>query len=291
MRASTIRVLAAAAGAVVGALVALLGSTSYRAHVTMLVAHGSTLPKSSEEALQGARTVSALAVSDAVASRVAASLALRDSEVAGRLSARPQGSSGLLRLSATQGSGERAVRVAQQAGLVVSQLVHTRFGSSGLRAAIWDPARGAEKLRPSAPLDAGLGAAAALALAALALFALRPRPAAGLRDESSQSRRVSPPAPEPAREPEPTPSRALVSDESSQSREPLAAAPPAPLEPEPGRFSLAALEQAAVAAPLPPGRREEIDAYLDALREQADEHGLLPDYLAPMVREVFGDLI
>jgi hypothetical protein len=61
-----------------------------------------------------------------------------------------------------------------------------------------------------------------------------------------------------------------------------------PLEPEPGRFSVRALEQAVAHAPA--ARREELDAYLDALRPQTNGDGLLPPALASVVREVFGDL-
>lgn len=284
---------AAIAGGLVGAAIALAAGTQHRAQVTMLVARGSALPRSSEEALQGARTVSALVDTDAVDSRVAAALRLDERTVASALSARPRGSSGLVVLTAVRPRADDAARLAQQAGLVVSQLVLTRLGSTGLRASIWDPARRAGTVGRPAALEAALGALAAAALAAAALAALRRRP-------SGAPAGPAPPEPGavPAFEPETPPETGTVP--ASAPETPLAvpletgtvpafeSGPAEPLEPEPQRFSVRALEQAVAGAP--PGRREELDAYLEALRPQADEAGLLPRSLAPVVREVFGDL-
>lgn len=285
-----LRVLVAAAilGAAIGAIVGALSPTSYRASVTMLVAHGGGLPRSSQEALQGARTVSALAVTESVSSRVASSLHLDDAAVRRSLSARPRGSSGLVVVTATASSPERAVRVAQQAGLVISELVLTRVGSSGLRAAIWDPARPTGVEAPSAPLDALWGALAAAALAALAVAALRWRP---LRRETGtvpafEQEIASETGTVPASEPELPPVTGTVPGFAPEPAE-----PPAPLEPEPGRYSLPALERLIAAAPLEPARRDELDAYLAALRGREDASGLLPESLAPVVGEVFGDLL
>lgn len=284
---------AAVVGALAGAAIALGGSPRHRAEVTMLVARGSALPRSSEEAVQGARTVSALVDTDAVESRVAAELRLAEATVARSLSARPRGSSGLVVLTAERPTSDGAIRLAQQAGLVVSQLVLTRFGSAGLRASIWDPARAAGTERPSAALDALYGALAAAALAALAVAALRlPRrpPREAATETHTETGTV------PAFEPETPPEAGTVPafEAEIEGEVPLETGTvPAfeqeSLEPEPGRYRVRALEQAVAAAP--PERRDELDAYLSALRPQADERGLLPAGLASVVRDVFGDLL
>jgi hypothetical protein len=90
---------AAVVGALVGAAIGLSGSTRHRARVTMLVARGSALPRSPEEALQGARTVSALVDTDAVDSRVAAARLGRARRADG---------------GAADGRGRRAARAARR---------------------------------------------------------------------------------------------------------------------------------------------------------------------------------
>src|SRR4051794_17914787 len=137
----------AVAGAVAGLVLGMLLSTAYEARTTLLVAHGSSLPKSSDEARQGAATVAALAESDTVAASVADSLGVP----APGIDAAPSGRSGLVVLRVRGSSAEEAVRTAQQAGLTVSQLVATRLSGARLQATIWDPARGAGKRHPRPP--------------------------------------------------------------------------------------------------------------------------------------------
>lgn len=231
-----LRGLAAAvvAGLAAALLYELLAPARYEATATVLVAHGGRLPASSPEALQGARTVAALAAGETVARAVASALRIAPPQV----TASPRGSSGLVELHVRTSSAATAVRAAQQAGLVVSQLVATRFSTSGVSATIWEPAQAAERVRPSAASAAG--AAVLAALAALAAVALLGR------------RRVPP--------------RPLVE----------------------GRLHVAALERRA-AAEAGRARADELRAYAKALRAHADEHGVLPATVEPVVRQIFDD--
>jgi hypothetical protein len=261
---------AVAVGTLAGVAWALLSPPAYEASVTVLVAHGTRLPASSEEALQGARTVAALAESETVRTGIADSLGIAPPA----LDARPKESSGLVVIRVRAGSASRATRAAQQAGLVVSQLVATRLSGSGIRATIWDPAGGARSRGHSLPLAAALGALLGLAAAA---FALR-RPA---RLRRPQHDRPDAPAPVPPRADPPG--------------APAPAPAPAPLAPPPGadgeRFRLATLEALAADAALPQADADELRAYLVAFRGEADGDGLLPASLGPVVRDVFGRLL
>jgi capsular polysaccharide biosynthesis protein len=282
--------LALLAGAMVGALVGfawvLLSPPTYEATVTLLVARGSQLPKSSEEARQAARTVAGLAEGETVATSVADTLRIPPPHV----DASAQGGSGLVVLRVRQASPQRAVRAAQQAGLTVSRLVSTRLSSSGLQASIWDPARHARKLRPRLLLAVVLGALLGLAAAALRPF-LRRRPSRA----EPKAVPIAPPALPAAQstvEPEPEPAVEVVPIPIPiPIPVPEPPAGPLELEPEPGRFNLAALERLVAQAPLDGERADELRAYLAAFRGQEDEHGLLPASLEQVVYEVFAGLV
>jgi capsular polysaccharide biosynthesis protein len=271
---------AAAGGAIAGLAVALVSAPTYEASATLLVAHGSQLPKSSEEAAQAARTVAGLAEGETVATSVADSLRIPRPHI----DASAVGGSGLVVVRVRQHAPGEAVRAAQQAGLTISQLVSTRLPSSGLQASIWDPARHARKLRPLLTLEIVLGAL--LGLAAAALWAsLRRRPAPAV----PQAVPAAPPAlPEPELEPEPP---AMPEPESAVDPQPTPPAGPLELEPQPGRFSLAALEQLVAQSRLDADRADELRAYLTAFKGQEDEHGLLPASLEPVVYEIFTGLV
>src|SRR4051812_29738760 len=171
----------------------MLLSTAYDARTTLLVAHGSALPKSSDEARQGAATVAALAESGTVAASVADSLGVP----APGIDAAPSGRSGLVVLRVRSSSAEEAVRTAQQAGLTVSQLVATRVAGARLQATIWDPASRAEKRHPRLPLFVALGALLGVAAGALA---------------ASRAREAVPAAPLRARPGEPAPGRYTLTE-------------------------------------------------------------------------------
>jgi hypothetical protein len=264
---------AATVGALAGLVVALLAAPSYDAGLTLLVAHGAQLPKSSEEARQAARTVSALAEGDSVARGVGDSFGAAPADV----EAHPIGASGLVALSVRGSSSAGAVRAAQQAGLTVSQLVSTRLSATGLSATIWDPPRRARKVRPGAKRDVAAGALTGLVAAIGVLLARRRRSRPPLPVPELESE------PEPVPEPEPMPE---PMPEQERDPEP---APPA-LEPRPGRFNVDALERLVDSAPVEPARADEWRAYLAALGGQVDEDGLLPASLDSVVHEVFGVL-
>jgi capsular polysaccharide biosynthesis protein len=277
---------AAAVGAIAGLAFALVSAPTYEASATLLVAHGSRLPKSSEEAAQAARTVAGLAEGETVATSVADNLRIPRPHI----DASALGGSGLVVVRVRRHSPGEAVRAAQQAGLTISQLVSTRLPSSGLQASIWDPARHARKLRPRLPLEVVVGALLGLAAVALWPF-LRRRPARAV-PESVPFAPAALPEPEPAVETEPEPESAFdPRPEPGPVPVPEPPAGPLELEPRPGRFSLAALEQLVAQSPLDADRADELRAYLAAFRGQEDEHGLLPASLEPVVYEIFSGLV
>ncbi len=312
------RKLAAAllAGALaVAVVVALLEPTRYRAEATVVV--GTTPRQPTPQDVSGMKTLSTLALSDIVLRAAVKDLKLDVSpqDLAGRVRVRtPEGTS-LLVISADAGSRSDAEKLAQEIGLVFTQLATERFPK--LKATLFGsahalPGRVSPRwgralivgalvgillalLVPAALERAGPGG---LRLRARELWARRPpvdRPRLPKRTPASRRERTPVAEPEPAplpvreREPQPEPQP-----------EPEPAPPPAPpaeepeplLQPRPGEWNVRALARLVERrAAETPERAEEWRAYLPALTAQADSAGMLPRRLDPLVREVFDGLL
>jgi len=263
-----------AACVVAGAGVSLLEPTRYRAEATVVVGNSPRSPSRAEA--DSLATLGELVRSDIVARAALRDLGLEDpsaSELIDRLHVRVPAGTSLLVISADAGSRREAERLAQQVGLVFTQLALERFPQ--LHASLFGSAHAlGGHVSPRWSRNLGGGALVGLLLAALAV-SVPQRRAPAVRDLPRAEPESEPsPEPEPTPEPEPEPE------------------PQAEPEPSPGEWSLRALERLVEArAETSPERAEEWRAYLKALAPEADWRGILPTRLDPLVRDVFAELL
>jgi hypothetical protein len=282
---------AAAAGAALGAAAALGSSEPHRAAIALAaqVGGGPVDPAARTAAGPILPTLAEIARSGVVAQNIARSAGVSTGRVRDHLHVRVVPKTALLELSYDAPTSVEAERVAQQAAVVFTSIVTARFGS-GPRAVgvtVIEPVHPTSG--PGRPIlrDALLGALAGGGLAAFARSRRRrpredasPVEAPHARPEQPVTREPFPAAPKPRTAPEPEP---VVPPEP----EPEALAPPEP-EPATRRWSMDDLERRAIAAAGP--RLDERLAYLAALRPQAREGYLGPEYDG-IVYDVFDELV
>jgi len=276
-------VLAAASLAAAAAcLYTALRPAGYRADVELVVARGNAPLDPSSRADRGlASSLRELVRSHVLAESVVGRLHLRESSdrLLRRISAStPQPA--VVRIGVTGNTRSVTLRIASEVGLVFTQLVQARFGARGshipVRATLWDAAH-AERLGKTAQiLESGLLAALVGALVGLGLSAWGRR-----RRPARPAVRVEPirplPRPKPAPRPEPEPEL------------PPAAVVPLAGNPAGNVLALERLVEARAAEY--PDRAEEWRYYVVYLRDFAEADGALPDSLAGLVADVFGDLL
>jgi hypothetical protein len=153
--------LLVAAGLVAGLLVAVSEPTPYRSQVTLVIERNGK-PATADASL--ARTFAELATSDLVLRNVAQKLG--SSVERDRLHV--QAGNGVVRLAYDARSRVEAARVAQQIAVDFSQDVANRFGSTGVRASVFDPPHDTGRVSPHIARDGGLGLLAGLFAAGIA---------------------------------------------------------------------------------------------------------------------------
>lgn len=321
----------AAVGALVGLLIALLGSSQHRAEAAVLV--------SSKQGVGAVRpllgNVRELASSNVLAGNVRSTLRLSgsDERLRDRLHATVRPDSQVIVLSVSDSNADRARQIAQEAAVVLTQLVSSRFGAATppLQARILDSAHvvsGAERhVARDTLFGAALGGVVALAVLA-AVGSRRALPAdtasaeRALREretllgrrlkevekrESALARhagqlamreRALETAGTPAAEPAAaaSPAGAAPTPTPAPPPEPIAPAPPpaGPVAAAPSgdAWNLNQLERLVAAHPdAPPERVEEWRTYLFFLREHVGLDGTLPPSFDGLVADVFGDLL
>jgi len=313
----------AALGVVVGLLVALLSSPERRAEASVLI----TSPRGTAAVRPLLPDVRALAGGSVLAGNVRSTLRIggSDETFRRRLHATIRPGSHVVVLAASDSSGDRARQIAQEAAVLLTQLVKTRFGNgtTPLAATILDSAHVASSGSRHVWRDVLYGAVLGLLLAFAALAALGAREPASasvagerrLRDrEKTLDRRVAEVtrrelavarrAGELAvRERDLEPAEAATSSMTTGS-EPVSmpASVPEPPRPETlngpvpalvdGVWNLNQLERLVAAhANAPSDRVEEWRTYLFFLRDHVGVDGALPRSFDALVRDVFGELV
>jgi hypothetical protein len=299
------------AGVAAGAIWTWLQPDRFRAEARVLVRPPST---------RIVPAVEALAESSLVESNVAQTL---------HLSAPPHvsatsGKGGLLTVSVSAGSRERARQIDAEVVVIVTQKVAQRFGNVGVSATVLDPAHVAAQTSPSAGrnlLITGLaGLVVGIALAAAVGRRLAPQAAPGPTDPGVE-RRLQGRIDQVAKRERALAQRAgrLAAREQELARregelgrraaalEPAAAPeqepgptrepeppppPPAPVPRPAGRWRLDALEAVTRerGAAASPEQREEWSTYLFFLRAHAEADGTLPASFDQLVNDIFGPL-
>jgi hypothetical protein len=268
--------------------------------------------------------VEALAESSLVATNVAQTLHLSSPP---NISAE-KGDSGVLTVSASAGSRERARQIDAEALVILMQKVSQRFRAARVTATVLDPAHVAEQTSPSMGrnfLIAGLAGLIVGIAAAAALSRPRAAPTGAVAGEPRVERRLKARIDQVARRERQLAQRAghlaarehdLQRREQELDRRPVPdaeppSAPEAPPEPAPaaevppepvptpaatqqraGGWTLPALEALTRerSDSAPPEQREEWSTYLFFLREHAAAGGALPSSFDQLVNEVFGPL-
>jgi len=263
--------------------------------------------------------VEALAESSVVATNVAQTLHLSSPP---KISAE-KGESGVLTVSASAGSRERARQINAEALVILTQKVSQRFRAAGVTATVLDPAHVAEQTSPTTGrnlLLAGLAGLAAGIVAAAAMSRPRVTPSAAAVADPRVGRRLNARIDQVARRerelaqragqlaarehdlrrraqeldrrpvPEPEPPPALEAAAAAEAP-PEVVPVPAPTQ-RAGEWTLPALEALTRerSESAPPGQREEWSTYLFFLREHAAADGALPSSFDQLVNDVFGPL-
>jgi hypothetical protein len=315
---------AAALGAGIGAAVAAGGHVQYKAEADVVVqAKGG--PGIVRPLLPNLRE---LATGTILAGNVDSTLRLPGSSdsLRKRLHASIAPGSQVIVLSVTDRHRDRARQIAQEAAVVLAQLVQARFRTPALKAAVLDPAHVVSHRGRHFGRDALVGAVIGLALALAALLALRRAPVAAPTDEKLAARerqlqerialvtnrerelakragglakreRALQAREEEARRHEAAPSKPRP--EPAPSPEPVPEPTPAPATPEPaplqrrgGAWNLNDLERLVAARQDAPAERmEEWRTYVFFLRDHAGIDGELPSSFDPLVEDVFADLV
>jgi capsular polysaccharide biosynthesis protein len=311
---------ATAIGAGIGAAVAAAGHTEYKAEAKVVVqAQGG--PAVVRPLLPNVRE---LATSSILAGNVDSTLRLPGSPDAlrKRLGARIAAGSQVIVVSVTDRGHDRARQIAQEAAVVLTQLVQARFRTPPLNATVLDPAHVVSRHGRHFLRDALIGGAIGLALAGAALLATRrgliavsPPTEEKLAERERQlkeridlvtkrEREMARRAGELARR-----ERAAALEESrAPAKAPPAVAKSAP-PPQPDPEAAPPQQAAPVhdAASLPtleslealvrergaefPERGQEWADYLFFLREHAGADGRLPGNFSGLVQDVFGELL
>ena len=313
---------ATALGGGVGAAVAASGHDEYKAEAKVVVqANGG--PAAVNPQLRNLRE---LATSSILAGNVDSTLRLPGSPDAlrKRLNASIAPDSQVVVVSVTDRGHDRARQIAQEAAVVLTQLVQARFRTPPLKASVLDPAhvvshRGRRFLR-----DALIGGAIGLALAVAVPLATRrdllaaPPPTdeklsererelkkridlvtkrerevarrAGelaKRERAAAAREAEPLAPPPPPMPEP---------ERPPAQQPMLTGPQPPPPPVtaavagPAPLNVNELERLVeLRSEAPSERRDEWRTYLFFLREHASADGVLPASFSSLVEDVFAD--
>ncbi len=307
----------AGVGAVIGLLVALLGSSPHRAEAAVLISS----PNGVEAVRPQLTNVRELAESSLVAGNVRNTLRMSESSehLRRRLHASIRPDSQVIVVAASDRSAERARQIAQEAAAVLTQLVEARFGNATppLNASVLDPAHslsGSERhvLRDTL-LGAGLGALLGLAgfgaLGSSRVLPVEPRADRKLRNReqvlerrielvSARERAVARLAGELAAQ-RVALGAEVVGDEAVSPAEPAPSVEPSAgtavgqdLNAQPrGRLNVNDLERLVEAkSDAAPHLVDEWRTYLYFLRQYAAIDGTLPDSFGGLVSDVFGEL-
>lgn len=301
---------ATALGAGIGAAVAATGHTEYKAEAKVVVqAQGG--PAVVRPLLPNVRE---LATSSILAGNVDSTLRLPGSPDAlrKRLDARIAAASQVIVVSVTDRRHDRARQIAQEAAVVLTQLVQARFRTPPLKATVLDPAHVVSHHGRHFLRDALIGVAIGLALAGAALLATRrgliavsPPTDEKLAERerrlkeridlvTKREREMATRAGELAKR-----ERAVHSHEEDARRREAAPPKPAAPSPEPmllqrraGGWNLNDLERiVAEQQDAPPERVEEWRTYVFFLRDHAGIDGELPASFDSLVEDVFADLV
>jgi len=270
--------------------------------------------------------VEALAESSLVATNVAQTLHLSSPP---KISAK-RGDSGVLTVSASAGSRERARQINAEALVILMQKVSQRFRAAGVTATVLDPAHVAEQTSPTTGrnlLIAGLVGLVAGIAAAAAMSRPRATPAGAVAADPRVERRLKARIDQVARRERELAQRAgqlaarehdLQLREQELDRRPVPEPPPPPPPPPPEAPAAPAPAIESPPEPVPvtasterPGgwtlpalealtrersesasseQREEWSTYLFFLREHASADGVLPASFDQLVNDVFGPL-
>ena len=302
-------------GLAAGAIWSTAQSDTYRSDGRVLVRPGSA---------RIVPAVEALAESSLVATNVAQTLHLSSPP---KISAK-KGESGVLTVSASAGSRERARQINAEALVILMQKVSQRFRAVGVTATVLDPAHVAEQTSPTtgrnlllaglAGLVVGIGTAAAMSrprvtssTAAVADPRVERRLKTRIDQVARRERELAQRAGQlAAREhdlrrreqevdrrpmPEPEPPPAPAPEAAPAAAAPATEVPPEPVATAPqhaGGWSLPALEALTRerSGSASPEQREEWSTYLFFLREHAAADGALPSSFEQLVNDVFGPL-
>jgi capsular polysaccharide biosynthesis protein len=284
-------VLSLLAGLAVAVLLTSLTHGGQRAEETLVVVRGSD-PVTDVRARSFAATARSLATRSVVLENVARALGLQERDVRGHVYVTQQGSSAALSVTADAPTATAAVRLVQQFGVVLAELVANRFAPLALSP--FDPphSTGAEPR----PWGRNLGVGAlfgVLAGAGLAAVKRQRRPREASPNVAAITRQRHPrtavvqPTPAGAAEPEPP---------TNRSKAPVVARPaevrPRADGPRAGAPTLAELRQLVDAARTTrPERVDEWETYLTLLEEHAGVDGALSAAFDGLVEEVFGSLL
>jgi hypothetical protein len=305
-------------GAGIGAAVAAAGDVDHTAEAKVVV-----------QAKGGASvvppllpSVRELATSSILAGNVDSTLRLPGSADAlrRRLRATIAPGSQVIVLSVTDGERDRARQIAQEAAVVLTQLVQARFRTPPLRAAVLDPAHVVRDRGRHFARDTLVGAAVGLVAALAALVLRRGLPVAraptdeklaarerALRERidlvTKRERELAKRAGEVAKRERAVAAIAAHKPAPAEAPPPLAPPVPPP-EPTPARAPSPRLLDGSGSLPTlgelellvearradSPERVQEWTDYLFYLREHAGPDGRLPSHFSGLLQDVFGDL-
>jgi capsular polysaccharide biosynthesis protein len=315
---------ATAIGAGIGAAVAAAGHTEYQAEAKVVVqAQGG--PAAVRPLLPNVRE---LATSSILAGNVDSTLRLPGSpdELRKRLDASIAAGSQVIVVSVTDRRQDRARQIAQEAAVVLTQLIQARLRTPPLNATVLDPAHVVSHHGRHFLRDALVGGAIGLALAGAALLTTRrgliavspptdeklaererqlkervelvtkrERETAKRAGELAKRERAVHGREEEARRREAAPPKPAVPAPSAPAApEAVTEVPPEPvrLHRRAGGWNLNDLERIVAEQQVaPPERVEEWRAYVFFLRDHADIDGELPASFDSLVEDVFADLV
>ena len=264
-------------GLAAGAVASTVEPSRHVAEETLVITRGSTPVTDAAQARTLGATLKTLGTSAVVVGNVAHALGLDPSAVRGNVGVSQVGDTAAIRIRAKAAGATQAAQLAQQYGIVLTDLVRTRFAP--LTLAPFDPTHDAGTVAPHRGRDLLLGGL--LGLLAGAAIAGLPR----LRWPERTAAPKPAPAPAPKAPPPPAPS----APPPPPAPDPQPAAPPGP--PAPGSVSLSDLRRRVdEARATHPDRVAEWDTYLEVLASHAEGDNL-PPALYGIVDEVFGSLL
>lgn len=303
MRSGSWPLLGAVAGVAAGLVVTLLQGPSYRADASVVLVREGQPPGDDPKLADAAEAAAELFESRAVAASAARNLGVAN---LGEVEAETEPGSSLVRLEVEAESKEAARRAAQEVAEVATVLFNDRFGPRTV-ASVWEPAEAdPDQLAPRPARNLALGALAG-ALAGWALLLLVRRPQQQPRPKRPEG---TVPGPVPVAAHEPSKARAAPAPPTApvpRGRVPGTVPETRPVRPQPiaerpapqpfvlpalGEWTIGDVERlVAEQGDAFPERQEEIQLYLETLRDVAGPDGRLPGDVDLVIEDVYADLI